>query len=70
MIVWPGPLMIIALTSIAVFVYMTKKARLRHEEQSERLKRHREYYEALMRREKKASEHAEPKDNEEKDETI
>ena len=70
MIVWPGPLMIVALTSIVVFVYMSKKSRLRHEEHSERLKRHREYYDALMRRKKRDSGNDEANDNMEKDDII
>ena len=52
MIVWPGPLMIAAIFAILIFYYMRRSANTRRDERSERLQRHREYYDALMRRDK------------------
>ena len=52
MIVWPGPLMIAAVLAILIFYYMRRSVNTRRDERSERLQRHREYYDALMRRDK------------------
>ena len=55
MIVWPGPLAIAAVFAIVIFIYMRRSAKDRQEKQSERLQRHREYYDALMERRKKSN---------------
>jgi hypothetical protein len=52
MIGWPGPLMIAAAIAILIFYYMRRSLNTRRDERSERLQRHREYYDALMRRDK------------------
>lgn len=53
MIGWPGPLAIAAIAGIVIFYVMKKSTKEREGKHSERLQRHREYYDALMERRKK-----------------